>query len=109
MGLSFEHVGLAAYAKEHDMESVPIYSDPESGALRRYQRGNTPETIVVSNRGVILQDGRRAYVRGIGDSVQHFFGVHLPMVSNRESAEVWSIFDRTRPRIIMVASLEKTP
>jgi peroxiredoxin len=80
IGISLDANDLGNYVKQHGMSSIPIYVNPELPEIRKYQLGITPETIVVSTDGTIIQDWRGAYIGGVGQAVGHFFGVRLPPV-----------------------------
>lgn len=76
VGLSLDSANLPAYIKAHGM-SVPVYSDPDPAVVARYRLGVTPETLVISAAGTILQDWRGAYTGETGTLLEHFFGFRL--------------------------------
>lgn len=60
----------------------PVYSDPSAAVLASYKLGGTPQTIVVSTDGRVLQSWKGAYEGEVSDSIEHFFSVKLPGLLN---------------------------
>ncbi len=81
VGLSLDSDRLVPYIKRSNF-NFPVYSDPDATTLARYQLGVTPETLLISSHGTIVQDWRGAYTGDNRSSVERFFGVHLPGLVN---------------------------
>lgn len=77
IGLSLSKEGLSEYVAKSDLR-IPIYSGPSKEMQRKYKLGGTPQTIVVSPEGRILQDWVGAYTGGQKSQVEAFFRVSLP-------------------------------
>jgi hypothetical protein len=58
-----------------------VYSGLSRSAIAAYRLGTTPETIVVSARGVGLGTWDGAYTAGTRAALEHFFAVSLPVSS----------------------------
>lgn len=80
IGLSLDNENLARFASSHGM-AMPIYSDLDPGFVQRYRLGATPETLVVSPGGHIVQDWLGAYLGNTADAMRQFFRIRLPELS----------------------------
>jgi peroxiredoxin len=77
IGLSLSEQALAEYVAKNELK-LPVYSGLSSETLTTYKLGSTPQTIVVSPEGKVLQDWVGAYVGGQKSQVEAFFHVTLP-------------------------------
>lgn len=77
IGLSLSDQGLEDYVAKNDLE-LPIYSGLSLDTLKAYKLGSTPQTIVISPEGRVLQDWVGAYVGDQKSQVEAFFHVSLP-------------------------------
>jgi peroxiredoxin len=77
IGLSLSDQGLAEYVSKNELK-VPIYSGLSSDTLKTYKLGGTPQTIVVSPEGRVLQSWMGAYVGDQKSQIEAFFHVILP-------------------------------
>lgn len=80
VGLSLSPRGLSEYVRQADLK-MPIYSGISQNDLRRFHLGSTPQTIVISKDGVVMQSWEGAYQGSIYAEVRHFF--ELPTGSIR--------------------------
>ena len=76
IGLSLESERLFGFLTAHSM-SIPIYTALKPPSLSGYQLGFTPETLIVSEYGTILQDWRGAYAGETKDLLEQFFGFKI--------------------------------
>lgn len=77
VGLSLAAEKLETYVAENRL-TFPVYSDPSDDLMSEYKLGATPQTIVISSDGRVLQNWTGAYVGPQQAEVEHFFGVELP-------------------------------
>jgi peroxiredoxin len=77
IGLSLSEKTLQAYVAKNDM-GLPVYSGLSPETLKAYELGSTPQTVVVSPDGRVLQDWVGAYVGDQKSQVEAFFHVSLP-------------------------------
>jgi hypothetical protein len=71
--------GVAQYVAKNALE-IPVYSALSPETLKNYKLGSTPQTIVVSADGEVLQNWIGAYVGEQKSQVEAFFHVTLPGV-----------------------------
>jgi peroxiredoxin len=86
IGVSLSEEGLAQYVLKNDLK-LPIYSGLSSEVLKTYKLGSTPQTIVVSPEGKVLQDWVGAYVGDQKSQIEAFFHVALPGLRELPKAE----------------------
>jgi peroxiredoxin len=84
--LSLSKEGLAEYVRKNELK-VPVYSGLSQEAVKTYKLGSTPQTIVISPEGKVLQDWTGAYVRDQKSQVEAFFHVALPGVREQPEAK----------------------
>jgi peroxiredoxin len=77
IGLSLSGETLPEYVAKNDLK-LPVYYGVSSETLKTYKFGTTPQTIVVSPEGRILQDWVGAYAGDQKTQVEAFFRVTLP-------------------------------
>src|SRR6266478_130935 len=77
IALSLSDQGLTEYIAKNDLK-LPVYSDLSSATKDAYGLGGTPQTLVVSPEGKVLQNWAGAYVGDQKSQVEAFFHVSLP-------------------------------
>src|SRR5712692_7532311 len=77
IGLSLSEAALAEYVAKNDLK-LPVYSGLSPETLKTYKLGSTPQTIVISPQGKVLEDWAGAYVGDRKSQVEAFFHVTLP-------------------------------
>jgi peroxiredoxin len=77
VGLSLSAEGLAEHARAQGLP-FPIYSNLSAETIRQYGLGVTPQTIVVSPEGRVLQTWRGAYGGPTLKAVERYFEATLP-------------------------------
>jgi len=77
IALSLAEQGLPEYVSKNDLR-LPVYSGLPAEAIKTYKLGSTPQTIVVSPEGRVLQDWAGAYVGEQKSEIEAFFGLPLP-------------------------------
>jgi len=85
IGISLSEQGLAEYVAKNDLK-LPVYSGLSPETVKTYKLGSTPQTIVISPEGKVLEDWAGAYVGDQKSQVEAFFHVSLPGI--RELPEV---------------------
>jgi len=86
IGLSLSEEGLAQYVSKNGL-GVPVYSGLSPEALKTYKLGSTPQTIVISQEGKVLQDWAGAYVGDQKSQIETFFHVSLPGIKTESAAK----------------------
>ena len=81
IALSLSNNGVKEYAAQSKLD-LPIFVGLAEEARQEYKLGTTPQTIVVSSEGKILQNWIGAYVGRQQTEVESFFGVHLPGITS---------------------------
>jgi peroxiredoxin len=77
IGLSLSDEALHQYVAKNDL-NLPVYSSLSPETLKTYKLGSTPQTIVISSEGKVLQDWAGAYVGHQKSQIEAFFHVALP-------------------------------
>jgi peroxiredoxin len=77
IGLSLSEQNLPEYVAKSDLR-LPVYSGLSPETLKTYKLGSTPQTIVISPEGKVLQDWVGAYAGDQKSQVEAFFHVSLP-------------------------------
>jgi peroxiredoxin len=77
IGLSLSGESLSEYIAKNALK-FPVYSGLSSETLKTYKLDSTPQTIVISPDGRVLQDWVGAYVGEQKSQVEAFFHVKLP-------------------------------
>jgi len=83
VGLSLREDGLKEYLAANGLD-IPVYTAPAEETMREYRLGNTPQMIVVSPGGKVLQNWVGAYGGAKQADVEKFFGVRLPGLAPAE-------------------------
>ena len=86
VGLSLSKEGLPEYVATHGL-TIPIYTGLSAETQKAYKLGGTPQTIVVSREGRVLQDWMGAYAGDQKSQVEAFFHVNLPGLRELPKAE----------------------
>jgi peroxiredoxin len=77
IALSLTDKDLKQYVAEQQID-VPVFINPGDEARKQYGLGGTPQTIIVSPDGKVLQNWVGAYTGARQAEVERFFGVSLP-------------------------------
>jgi peroxiredoxin len=77
IGLSLSADALQEYVAKNDLK-LPIYSGLSNETKAAYKLSGTPQTIVISPEGRVLQNWMGAYVGDQQKQVEAFFHVSLP-------------------------------
>jgi peroxiredoxin len=77
IGISLAKDGLPDYVANNGL-TIPVYTDLSEETKKAYKMGGTPQTIVVSPAGQVLQSWAGAYTGEQQKQVERFFGVALP-------------------------------
>lgn len=77
IGLSLSDTGLGEYVAKNQL-NLPVYSGLSAETLKVYKLGGTPQTIVVSPDGRVVQNWAGAYVGDQKSQIEAFFHVKLP-------------------------------
>ncbi len=85
IGLSLTEVGLADYVRTNGLP-LPVFAGLSSTTRSAYKMGNTPQTLVISPEGRILQDWKGAWTDEQKSEIEAFFHVHLPGLRLASSA-----------------------
>ena len=83
IGLSLSDETLSEYVAKNDLK-LPVYSSLSPETLKTYKLGSTPQTIVISPEGKVLQDWTGAYVGEQKSQVEAFFHVTLPGIRTEQ-------------------------
>jgi len=79
IGVSLSKEGLPEYLAKNGL-TMPVYIDLSEETRKAYKMGGTPQTIVVSHDGVVLQSWMGAYAGEQQKQVEEYFGLKLPGV-----------------------------
>jgi hypothetical protein len=85
IGLSLSDRGLSSYLASNGL-ALPTYTNLTPDALEAYKLHGTPQTIVVSPEGRVIQNWMGAYVGKQKSEVEAFFHVSLPGIPPPQSA-----------------------
>lgn len=77
IALSLNDKDVKKYVAEKQID-IPIFTNPGAEAREQYRLGSTPQTIIVSPDGKVLQNWVGAYTGARQAEVERFFGVSLP-------------------------------
>jgi peroxiredoxin len=77
IGISLSKEGLEKYVAEHQL-TFPIYTDISKEAGEAYKMGGTPQTVVISPQGKVLQNWPGAYAGDQKSQVEKYFDLRLP-------------------------------
>ena len=77
VGVSLTDQGLSEYVTKNGL-TVPVYYGLSLETMRRYRLGSTPQTIVISPEGKILEDWTGAFVGEQAAQIEDFFHIKLP-------------------------------
>lgn len=77
IGLSLTDAGLKQYIEGHHL-NFPMYTRLTSETIDSFGLGGTPQTIVVSPKGLVLKNWKGAYIDVTQPEVEAYFGIRLP-------------------------------
>lgn len=77
IGLSLSEQNLPEYVAKSNLK-LPVYSGLASETVKAYKLGSTPQTIVISPEGKVMQDWVGAYAGEQQKQVEAYFHVSLP-------------------------------
>jgi hypothetical protein len=86
IGLSLSKEGLAMYVRTNDLK-LPVYLDLSLETLETYKLGSTPQTIVISPEGKVLQNWMGAHAGDQKAQIEALFHVNLPGLRRAPSAQ----------------------
>jgi peroxiredoxin len=82
IALSLTDKDLEQYIADKQKQiDIPIFANPAEESRQEYRLGSTPQTIVVSPDGRVLQNWVGAYTGAGQIEIEKFFGVNLPGLS----------------------------
>ena len=87
VGLSLSAEGLAEYTAKNELK-FPIYSGLSTETKQAYKLTGTPQTIVVSPEGKVLQNWMGVYVGDQKTQVEAYFHVSLPGLRSVPSSQL---------------------
>ena len=77
IALSLTDKDLKKYIADKQID-IPVFAKPTEEARQQYRLGSTPQTIVISPEGKVMENWLGAY-NGAGQvEIEKFFGVNLP-------------------------------
>lgn len=79
IGVSLIEEGAARYATEHAL-GAPLYAGITEEQKTAYKMGGTPQTIVISPKGVVVASWHGAYLGKQKKAIEKFFDVDLPEI-----------------------------
>lgn len=65
--------------------TFPVYYEPSLATFKSYKLGGTPQTIVISPEGKVMNDWAGAYNAELRPELESFFGVSLPGMRPRSA------------------------
>ena len=77
IGLSLSPVGLTDYVRTHEL-TIPVLTGLSSETISAYKLGGTPQTLVISPEGRVVQNWRGAWTSKQKSDIEAFFHVTLP-------------------------------
>ena len=77
IGVSLSEQGLAEYVAKNELK-IQVYWGLSPDTMKTYKLVATPQTIVISPEGKVLQDWAGAYVGDQKSQIEAFFHVTLP-------------------------------
>jgi peroxiredoxin len=77
IGISLSKEGLEKYVADYQL-TFPIYTDIPKEAGEAYKMGGTPQTVVISPQGKVLQNWLGAYIGDQESQVEGYFDITLP-------------------------------
>lgn len=83
LAVSLMDASLERYAKRHGLD-IPLYKNPSPDNVRDLRLRSTPQTLVISPEGRVLQNWIGAYLGRTKKEVETFFSVRLPDVPAQE-------------------------
>lgn len=81
IGISLSKEGLTEYVAKNGL-TVPVYTDLSDQTRKAYKMVGTPQTIVVSRDGKVIQNWMGAYTGEQQRQLEEYFGIKLPGVKS---------------------------
>lgn len=85
LGIVLAEEGTQEFARSHDI-GIPLFAGISEEAKKAYKMGGTPQTIVVSPKGVVVANWNGAYLGKQKDAVEDFFKIELPEIDLKSKA-----------------------
>lgn len=83
VGISLVDEGVKDYVSKNNM-NLPVYSALSDEMKQDYKLGGTPQTLVISPDGKVLQNWEGAYTGQQQSEIERFFDVTLPGLTSNE-------------------------
>lgn len=83
VGVSLVDEGVKDYVSKNNL-SLPVYSALSEETKQEYKFGSTPQTLVISPNGKVLQNWEGAYTGQQQSEIERFFDVTLPGLTPNE-------------------------
>jgi peroxiredoxin len=77
VAVSLSDEGVKEYVSENGLD-IPVYTGLSEDIKKTYKMRGTPQTIVVTEEGKVIQSWMGAYMERLQPQVEGFFGVALP-------------------------------
>jgi peroxiredoxin len=77
IGISLSKEGLEKYVADHQL-TFPVYTDIPKELGEAYKMGGTPQTVVISPQGQVIQNWVGAYAGDEKSQVEAYFNITLP-------------------------------
>ncbi len=85
IGLSLSQVGLADYVRANKLE-IPILTGPSQETINAYKLGGTPQAIVISAEGRVIENWQGAWTNKEKADIEAFFHMNLPGIQVSSAA-----------------------
>ena len=85
VGLSLSQPGLADYVRANEL-TIPVLTALSADTIRAYRLGATPQTLVISPEGRVLENWRGAWINKQKSDIEVFFNVSLPGIQIASSS-----------------------
>jgi hypothetical protein len=83
LAVSLMETNLEKYSKRYQLD-IPVYKNMSPDNVRDLRLKSTPQTLVISAEGKVLQNWIGAYLEGTKKEVETFFSIQLPEVREQE-------------------------
>jgi peroxiredoxin len=78
LGVTISPVPLESRLKESRSLGFPVLFEISPETVEAYKLGGTPQTLLISSQGVVLENWKGAYTSGLKRRLEAHFGVSLP-------------------------------
>jgi hypothetical protein len=99
VGISLEAEGLSSYMTEHQLPFA-VYTNVSPEQREAYRLGGVPQTLVISERGTVVQNWFGAYVNAQQPEIERFFDVRLPGLAELPAERAVGNGDLTETRTL---------